>query len=233
MTRGTQSDAVGRASIGNEAIDVGTERNCTAERSLLVCFSGKIGSGKTSVSTAVASALGCRWTSFSDCLRAQIEDRGGDPECRQALQDLGQGRIEEDAESFCREVLAAAGFVAGEEFVLDGVRHVDLLPHLTRIAAPSEVRLIFLDADAEVRNVRVAERSDRARRDFDRASRHVVEADMEVDLPSSADAIVDGSLSEADAVARCIALIQSWQSAGSSSTPAPKSQSDGIEARKM
>ena len=74
-------------------------------RSLLVCFSGKIGSGKTSISGVVARRLGCGRSSFGGYLRDTIEQRGGDPDCRRSLQDLGQRRIERDPESFYEDDL--------------------------------------------------------------------------------------------------------------------------------
>ena len=98
--------------------------------SLLICFSGQIGSGKSSVSCAVAHALGWRGPGFGDYLRAEIERAGGDPSSRQALQDLGQQRIEADAEGFCRDVLNAGGFILGEDFIVDGVRHFDMFKSL-------------------------------------------------------------------------------------------------------
>ena len=88
---------------------------------LLLCFSGKIGSGKTSTSIAVAEALGCGYIGFSSHLRNAVAAVGGDPDCRESLQDLGQRRIEQDADMSCREVLADGGFVPGEDFVLDGI----------------------------------------------------------------------------------------------------------------
>ena len=181
---------------------------------LLVCFSGKMGSGKTSTSRAVASALACGHASFGDYLRDVVTGRGGDPDCRESLQDLGQSRIEQDAESFCRDVLAAGGFVLGEDFVLDGIRHVDVLPHLVRIAAPSEVRRIFLEPDAGLRSIRVGERSAKEWEDFNRAASHVVEADMEDELPRAAHAIVNSSLPEWDVIEQCIRLIDKWRWTG-------------------
>ena len=85
--------------------------------SLLICFSGQIGSGKTSVSAAVAEALGWRRTGFGDYLRSEIERLGGDPSSRQALQDLGQKLVDEDPTAFCREVLLAGGFRPGDRRV--------------------------------------------------------------------------------------------------------------------
>ena len=208
---GRQGTAERGTRVAQEETAVGTE----SPVSLLVCFSGKIGSGKTSISRGVASALGCRRTSFGGYLRGEVVRRGGDPDCRESLQDLGQSRIVQDAEAFCRDVLAAGGFGPGEDFVLDGVRHVDVLPHLVRIAAPSEVRLIFLEADAALRSGRVGERSDRAREDFYRADGHVVEADMADGLPEAADAIVDGSPCAQKVIGECMGLVDRWRWVGS------------------
>ena len=215
MKVGTKVTAGRDARAGNRATGVDSELPGMAPRGLLMCFSGKIGSGKTSISCAVARWLECGRTSFGGYLRDAIARRGGDPDCRESLQDLGQSRIEQDTESFCRDVLAAGGFVPGEDFVLDAIRHVDVLPHLVRIAAPSEVRLIFVKADARLRLSRVGERSDRAREDFGRATGHFVEADMEYELPAVAHAVVDGSLAERDVIEVCIGLIDRWRWAGS------------------
>ena len=181
---------------------------------LLVCFSGKNGSGKTSISRAVAGELGCGRASFGDYLREEIARHGGDPNCREILQDLGQIRIERDAALTCRDVLASGGFVRGRYFVLDGVRHLKVMPHLARLAAPSTVRVIFLEADAGLRSVRVEGRSDTARKDFNRATGHTVEAETEDGLPAAADAIVDGSLPMRQVVEQCIGHIDRWRSAG-------------------
>ena len=183
--------------------------------SLLVCFSGKIGSGKTSTSRAVASELGCGHASFGDYLRHEASELGRDPSCRKSLQDLGQSRIDQDAKSFCSDVLAAGGFVPGEDFVLDGIRHVKVLPHLASISAPSEIRLIFLNADAGLRSVRVADRAAGVPDDFDRATNHLVEADMEAELPMAAHATIDSSLAEREVITQCLSLIDAWRRGGS------------------
>ena len=82
--------------IGHEVSGIDTGSAVMTPKALLVCFSGKIGSGKTSTSNAVAKALGCGYASFSGYLRDVVARRGGDPDCRESLQDLGQDRIEED-----------------------------------------------------------------------------------------------------------------------------------------
>ncbi len=210
----TDGAAEGGTQTGHEVSGTDTDSARIMPNAVLVCFSGKIGSGKTSTSVAVAKALGCGYTSFGGYLSNVLAARGSDPDCRELLQDLGQYRIEQDAEAFCRDVLAAGGFVPGEDFVLDGVRHVDVLPHLIRMAAPSEMRMIYLETDSRLRSIRVGERSATESEDFDRASSHVVEADMTDKLPLAADAIVDSSLTSRAVIERCIGLIDSWRWAG-------------------
>ena len=164
-----------------------------------------------------------RWDAASQALAAIRElwplPSGAIPIAGSPLQDLGQCRIEQDADLFCREVLAAGGFVPGNDFVLDGIRHVEVLPHLARIAAPSEMRLIFLKADAAPRSMRARERSAKEAKDFNRAARHVVEADTEERLPMEAHAIVDSSLSGPVVIERCIELIEIWRWTGAGITP--------------
>jgi dephospho-CoA kinase len=69
--------------------------------SLLLCFSGQIGSGKSSVTTAISAALGWRRAGFGDYLRSEIARLGGDPNDRKALQNLGQKLVEDDSAAFC------------------------------------------------------------------------------------------------------------------------------------
>lgn len=175
----------------------------------LVCFSGQIGSGKSSVSTAVATALCWPRTGFGDYLRAEITRGGGDPQSREALQDLGQRLVEADPEAFCLSVLAAGGFTPGDDFLIEGVRHVEIFHVLERIAAPSTARLLFLDAGNTHRLTRVRDRADKD--DFARAATHRVESELRSDLPTLADMVVDATRSFDDVVADCLASIRMWQ----------------------
>lgn len=177
--------------------------------SLLVCFSGQIGSGKSSVSSAVAQALGWKWTGFGDYLRTEIKRVGGDPTSRQALQDMGQQRVESDPEGFCRAVLAAGGFTPGVDFVIDGVRHIEIFRILARLASPSTPRLLFLDASESSRSARVESRDDNA--DLRRAEVHHVEAELRDGLSKQADAVVDADQCFQKVVAKCLAAIEAWR----------------------
>lgn len=176
--------------------------------SLLLCFSGQIGSGKSSVSTAVANALGWHRTGFGDYLRSEIARRGGDPNDRQALQNLGQARVDDDASAFCRDVLAAGGFQPGNDFVIDGIRHVTIFEILKQIGAPGVAKLVFLGAGEATRSTRVQTRTDAA--DFARASTHRVEAELRDALPDRADGVVDADQPIEQVVSDCLDLVTSW-----------------------
>lgn len=177
--------------------------------SLLLCFSGQIGSGKSSVSEAVAAALGWRRTGFGDYLRNEVGRLGGDPNDRKALQDLGQQRVEDDSVAFCRDVLASAGFQPGDDFVIDGIRHVGIFEILAAVSKPSEARLLFLGVPETTRSARVQTRTDAL--DFARASTHRVEAELLDAIPKRANGIVNADQPLDHVVSECLDLVQQWQ----------------------
>jgi dephospho-CoA kinase len=176
---------------------------------LLLCFSGQIGSGKSSISTAVAETLGWGRTGFGDYLRNEIARLGGDPNDRKTLQDLGQKRVEDDPAAFCRDVLAAAGFQPGDDFVIDGIRHVSIFEILAALGKPSEARLLFLSADETTRTARIQSRADGT--DFVRASTHRVETELRNSLPQCADAVVDADQPLDRVVTDCLELVRRWR----------------------
>jgi cytidylate kinase len=177
--------------------------------SLLLCFSGQIGSGKSSVSLALAEALGWRRTGFGDYLRSEIARLDGDPGSREALQDLGQSRVDDDPSAFCRDVLAAGSFRPGDNFVIDGIRHLAIFEILRILSTPTHARLIFLAATEATRIARVDERS--GSWNFARASGHRVESELRDALPQRADGLVSADRPIDLVVADCLDLVKLWQ----------------------
>jgi len=177
--------------------------------SLLLCFAGQIGAGKSSVSTAVAKALGWGRTGFGDYLRSEIARLGGDPDARQALQDLGQKRVDDDPVAFCRDVLSAAGFRSGDNFVIDGIRHIRIFEILATVSAPSHARLLFLGASQATLMSRIGARADAE--DFSRASEHRVESELSDAVPQRADGVVSADQPFSCVLAECLNLIRNWQ----------------------
>ena len=157
------------------------------------CFSGKIGSGKSSISAAFARSRNCRLASFGGFVRYMVEQTGGDPTSRQELQDYGQARVDEDVVAFCDDVLRHAGYKACEDLVIDGIRHVDVFDVLRSLLPDCTVSLIHLELDDGIRQSRIEQRGD-DRSDFPRAERHLVEKDLQDSLPARADLIIDASI---------------------------------------
>lgn len=177
--------------------------------SLLLCFSGKIGSGKTSISTEVASSLGWSRVGFGDYLRREIERCGGDPDCREALQDFGQELVERDPRQFCRDVLDSGGFAPGDNFVVDGIRHVRIFDNLTSIATPSRARLLYLHVPEEELHKRNQSRKDI--QNSDRASDHLVEMETRGDdLINRADGVVNADQKLHKVVEECLNFVRTW-----------------------
>lgn len=177
---------------------------------LVVCLSGRIGSGKSSVATALSERLGWLRAGFGDYLRREIVRQGGDPNSREALQDMGQALVEADAAGFCRAVASDVGFVPGGNLVIDGVRHANIHLCLRSVVAPSACKLIFLAANEEERLRRVAQRP-LGEADFARAEVHAAEADMAAELPRMADCVIDGALPLETVVLTCMKEIEVWQ----------------------
>ncbi|HEX9944733.1 MAG TPA: AAA family ATPase [Thermoanaerobaculia bacterium] len=126
---------------------------------LVLAFSGKIGSGKSTLSAQVALALGWKLASFGEFVRAIAKIQGLDDR-REVLQDLGAALVEKDVEDFCRAFLAHFRWQAGEPLVVDGIRHAEVLETLRSLVAPLEVSLVFVDADDSIREERLRRSGD-------------------------------------------------------------------------
>ncbi|MCY3613862.1 MAG: AAA family ATPase [Bacteroidetes bacterium] len=175
---------------------------------MLLCFSGRIGSGKSSVSSAVASSLGWRRIGFGDFLRADLNSRGGDPNSRRQLQDLGQSRVNHDPVKFCTDVLSFGGFEPSEHIVIDGIRHSVIFEQLARLVAPVEVRLIFLKADEKSRLTRLKGSMDRE--SLLDAEQHPAEADLSGAICTQADVAVDATRPLHEVVSTCLSYAKKW-----------------------
>lgn len=161
---------------------------------LVLGFSGKMGAGKTALSSAVSDLLGCRRVSFGDYVRSVAEQRGLIT-TREVLQELGASLVEQDGDAFCHAVLAQANWLCGMPLVVDGIRHLNIAKRLSAIVGPSFFRLIVIalpQAD-RIERLRARDPNDIAKQSI--AESHSTERDVEELLPRHADLIVDGAQS--------------------------------------
>lgn len=160
-------------------------------RSLVLAFAGQIGSGKSSVSRAVAKELRCRYVSFGDYVREVARLRGLGSE-RVTLQDLGASLIQDRGwDQFCLAVLAQADWSPGEPLVIDGIRHSEAVYTLQRLIAPSSLVLVYIDVDEAIQARRLESRGTTHSRDLHRIKAHPTERQVAA-LAEIADLIVDG-----------------------------------------
>ena len=159
--------------------------------SLVLCFSGGIASGKTTVASAVAERFGLGSASFGRFVRSTAKARGV-PEERERLQALGESLIEQMGwQGFCRAVLDAASWKPGSSLVIDGIRHVDAVETIRVLVAPVPTKLIFVDVPQEVRQARAEDRPGDVT-DLARADAHSTEKDVHHVLKARADLVLDG-----------------------------------------
>lgn len=173
----------------------------------IVCFSGSIGSGKSSVSKSVAQRLGCKRAGFGDYVRHLVASLDGDPNSRKELQDLGQSRVEADASEFCDGLLRYAEFEAPEQMVVDGIRHGRVFALLRQKFHPQQVILLHLDVEDGTRRTRFASRDGTAD-GLEPALAHAVEKESEGYLPSVATSVIDANRPFLEVVQACLQAIE-------------------------
>lgn len=175
-------------------------------RSLILTFSGPIGSGKSTLSMGVAQSLGWKYASFGDYVRELASQRGVG-KSREALQHLGASLIEEEGwDNFCRSVLAQVDWAAGQHVVLDGIRHVEALDSLREITKPSELFLVSIalsELELEARQSR-GEVFENLRQ----IGSHSTEEQVNSLLPQRADLLVDGRRRVEDLVNEVVQWVQ-------------------------
>lgn len=173
----------------------------------VLAFSGSIGSGKTTITEAVAKSLGWKLASFGRVVRKEARQRGLDPESRETLQRLGSELIEEGWEGFCQAVLVDAGWKQGEGLLVDGIRHIEALDTLRMLVQPLPLFLIYVHVKACIREKRLADRDGYATQEMHRLDQHETESQVHNVLDCAADLVVDGALPVALIVERILTWI--------------------------
>ena len=75
--------------------------------------------------------------------------------------------------------------------IVDGVRHVAVLDALHRLLSPTSVRLIYLAASDEARQLRLTAAGRWEGDVMAKAERHSTEADLKVALPGRSDTVIN------------------------------------------
>jgi dephospho-CoA kinase len=157
----------------------------------VLAFAGRIGSGKSSISRAIAAKLHWPCVSFGDYVRefSRLHGLGND---RITLQDIGASLIQDLGwDQFCLVVLAQADWDPGESLIIDGIRHSEAVYTLRRLVAPSSLVLVYIDVDEAIQERRLENRGTKHSGDLRRIEAHPTERQVAT-LAEIADLIVDG-----------------------------------------
>jgi dephospho-CoA kinase len=156
----------------------------------VIAFAGKIGSGKTTITKSLADALGWSRASFGDYVRKVVRERKLE-ESRVVLQRVGTELLRADPRDFCRLVLVTAGWRAGQDLLIDGLRHEETIEIIRQLTQAETVQVVFVRISEEVRLGRLVgyEESDPSCRAIVEA--HSSEAQVTSNLAKSANFAVD------------------------------------------
>jgi dephospho-CoA kinase len=169
---------------------------------MLIALAGPMGSGKSTVSRALAARLDAKILGFGEYVRVCARRRGLDADDRAVLQDLGQKLVARDPLAFVQHAVRWAGHQPGNRIILDGVRHEtvwDAISTLGRLNA-ERVLLIYLDVPADERTDRLLARgiSEEAiaafnshPSEFDLKLRLLPKADIQLDSRQQLSTLVD------------------------------------------
>lgn len=169
-----------------------------------MAFSGEIGSGKTTLSYALATRLNWKHASFGELLRAEAIKRGIINPSRRELQNLGQTWINKDIKGFGLALLRSVDWSPGEPLVIDGVRHLEMISVLKELTLTDQVRIVFTYTTTAIRKKRQLSRGGCEINDIDES--HPVEIQSHSILAKASDLLIDTTLSVCD----CVNIIVNW-----------------------
>lgn len=157
--------------------------------SYILIFSGKIGSGKSSISKLIADKFKFQWLSFGDYVRTKATQKGIE-HTRINLQDLGEKLLKEDIRQFCTDVLNQVHWGV-EPLVIDGLRHDTILQELRSIIYPKKIFHIHLNITDDIRSQRLLKTRLIAMKDINILDSHKNEIQVITNLGNSADIIIN------------------------------------------
>lgn len=160
---------------------------------LVIGFSGRIASGKSTIAAALAEQLAWPYVSFGAYVRKVARNRGLDDSSREVLQEVGESLIGSGWVSFCGAVLGQAEWHPGQSLIVDGIRHRKAYDTLKFLVAPSKLLLIYIAVDEGEQQARLLERDELDAEKLSVIESHSTEKDVIDSLPVLADLFVNGS----------------------------------------
>lgn len=129
-----------------------------APNSTVLVFSGRKGTGKSTVTRILSERLNWLRVSFGDYVREEVVRRQLDPSDISVLQTVGQDLVDTDAPGFVRAVLASGFWTPSYNVIVDGLRHLEIKDEIARIIRPANLFHIHLATDESIRESRLRDR---------------------------------------------------------------------------
>jgi dephospho-CoA kinase len=154
--------------------------------SFVIGFSGKIGSGKTTVAKYISEKFNLLYIGFGDYVKHEAFLRKIKI-TRKNLQDLGQMMYEEDELEFCQNVLNFHKWDGSSNAVIDGIRHLKVNSTLKKLILPLPYYLIHVETSDASRKERIG------LKDTSHLDSHPTEKAVQQNLALAADFVINGN----------------------------------------
>ena len=153
-------------------------------RTLLI-FAGASKSGKTTLARRLARERSIPYSSFSAAVRRLASERyPNEKQTIELLQNLGQEMVVKDPYGLCREVCGQASRNESSCHILDGLRHLRLIPIIKALHPGYDLRIIYVEASKRTRLARFQPSITES--ELDAIDSHAVEEEL-ADLKEAAD----------------------------------------------
>jgi dephospho-CoA kinase len=159
-----------------------------------IVFSGRFGSGKTTLAHATAASLGGGYAGFGATIK-RIAIEHSLPITRENLQALGEQLVRERAEELCRRVIAERQPNDAARSIIDGLRHKEVYDILRRLSGPKRLLCVFVDIPDDIRIQRIKAREPLSDLQISQIDNHSTEIQVGTVIRSLADISVDNSKS--------------------------------------
>jgi dephospho-CoA kinase len=158
---------------------------------LVIAFSGKLGSGKTTISNATATALGWPRVAFGDYVRKVVREKAL-AETRENLQKVGTEILEADPRGFCDAVLSSGTWTREQSLIIDGLRHVRTIDIIKELISPAKLKIVSISATDATRLKRLEQRTQADASSIISIEAHSSEQEVALILGNLADLVIDG-----------------------------------------
>lgn len=159
---------------------------------LAIAIAGRMGTGKTTLATALSDHLGWPRASFGDYVRSEVA-RLGMPLSRHNLQTVGTELLTADVAQFCHAVLATSGWTSGQGLIIDGLRHSETIEPISTFIHPLPLKVVLIKVQEEIRRQRLAHKGEVNELAVREADSHSSEKQVATIFDELADLILDGT----------------------------------------